>query len=104
MFLFIYFYPYISYISSFLLGHQCSDRKLYSLAPETSLSTWIVKEAAAGSSTSQNSSPLVGTTRAAGKAGPSLPSSTSCKKMVIVLQYSSNITKLSAISISADPL
>lgn len=62
------------------------DKKLYSLAPEPSLSTWIVKEAAAGSSTSQNSSPLVGITRAAGNVGPSLPSSTSYKKMFTVLQ------------------
>lgn len=43
-----------------------SDGQLYSLAPEPSLSTCMVKDEAAGSSTSQNSSPLVGTTRAAG--------------------------------------
>lgn len=64
------------------------DKKLYSLAPEPSLSTWIVKEAAAGSSTSQNSSPLVGITRAAGNVGPSLPSSTSYKKMFSVTMQS----------------
>lgn len=54
-------------------------RQIYSLAPEPGLSTWIVKEAAAGSSTSQNSSPLVGTTRAAGNGEASPSSNTSCK-------------------------
>lgn len=90
-------------VSSFFFLHQCysscfysAHGQLYNLSPELSLSTWIVKEAAAGSSTSQNSSPLVGTTRAAGNAGPSRPSSTSCMKMVTGLQCNSYVMYISS--------
>lgn len=68
------------------------NKQLHSLTPEPNLSTWMVREAAAGSSTSQNSSPLVGETRAAGKMEPSLPSNTSCKEKFTMLQYNSKIT------------
>lgn len=55
---------------------KCFHKFCQSFAPGPGLSTWDVREAAAGSSTSQKSSPCPGATRAAGSAGPSPPSNT----------------------------